>query len=115
MIDLLAIRPGDRVTIKTPHGNKLTGRVVFAPTRVTPWAVLNLGGAHGKPGVANAANIVAHKPATPPNVDLYRLGFAELEAIARDRKHPQRQEADELLEQWQADDVARHTPAGGEA
>lgn len=55
-----AIRAGDRVTILTPHGNKLTGRAVMRSA--TGGWVLNLGGRHGTPGLADEENIVAVKP-----------------------------------------------------
>jgi hypothetical protein len=57
---LAAVRPGDRVTILTPQGQERSGRCVLKyPDR----AVLNLGGAHGTPGVATARNIVRVKKA----------------------------------------------------
>ena len=53
-----SIRPGARVTIVTPHGSKLSGRCVMKfPTH----AVLNLGGAHGTPGIADESNTVSVK------------------------------------------------------
>ncbi|MBZ5532610.1 MAG: hypothetical protein LAO20_14350 [Acidobacteriia bacterium] len=51
-----AIRPGDRVTIVTPHGQQRTGRAVM-PSSSGGW-VLNMGGAHGTPGIASDSNIV---------------------------------------------------------
>lgn len=52
------IRPGDRVTISTPHGGQLSGRCVMKfPTH----AVLNLGGKYGTPGIATVENIVKVK------------------------------------------------------
>lgn len=51
------IRPGDRVRIKTPHGGERTGRVVI---QTGTHCVLNLGGKHGTPGVADAGNFVRH-------------------------------------------------------
>lgn len=51
-----AARPGDRVTITTPQGQKRTGRVVM---NERTHLVLNLGGRHGTPGVATARNIVS--------------------------------------------------------
>lgn len=53
---IAAARPGDRVTIATPQGNKRTGRVTLA---YSTHLVLNLGGKHGTPGVATADNIVS--------------------------------------------------------
>lgn len=50
------IRPHSRVTIVTPHGSKLTGRAVM---RGPAGWVLNLGGAHGTPGIADEDNVVA--------------------------------------------------------
>lgn len=55
---VLGIRPGDRVTILTPHNSRLTGRVVFA---FASHAVLNLGGRHGTPGIADESNTVCVK------------------------------------------------------
>ena len=51
------IRNGDRVTILTPHGQKLTGRTVMRNRQTGCW-VLNLGGRHGTPGIADSENIV---------------------------------------------------------
>ena len=51
------IAPGDRVTIRTPHGQELTGRVVM---KLPTHAVLNGGGKHGKPLVADPRNFVRH-------------------------------------------------------
>ena len=42
------IRPGDRVTIKTPQGQERTGTAVMRSS-AGGW-VLNMGGAHGTPG-----------------------------------------------------------------
>jgi hypothetical protein len=50
------IRPGSRVTIVTPHGSKLTGRAMM---RGSAGWVLNLGGAHGTPGIASEDNVIA--------------------------------------------------------
>ena len=50
-----SIRPGDRVTIITPHGQKQTGRAVMKGPH--GW-VLNLGGAHGTPGIADDENTI---------------------------------------------------------
>lgn len=51
-----SIRPRDMVTIITPHGSKMTGRVVMRG----PYGwVLNLGGRHGTPGIATAENVIA--------------------------------------------------------
>jgi hypothetical protein len=54
------IRPGDRVTMRTPHGQEVTGRVTM---KFDTHCVLNLGGKHGTPGVVNPLNFVKHKPA----------------------------------------------------
>jgi hypothetical protein len=59
-IDFDSIRPGDSVTIKTPHGNERRGKVVMKfPTH----CVLNGGGRHGTPLVASPRNIVRHRRA----------------------------------------------------
>ena len=50
------VRPGDRVTIITPHGSKLTGRAVM-PSRAGGW-VLNGGGRHGTPLLADDSNTI---------------------------------------------------------
>lgn len=52
------IRVGDRVTISTRHGSKLTGRAVMLGP--AGW-VLNLGGKHGTPGIATDQNVVTIK------------------------------------------------------
>lgn len=49
------IRAGSRVTIVTPQGQERTGRAVM---RGPAGWVLNLGGAHGTPGIATPANTV---------------------------------------------------------
>jgi hypothetical protein len=53
-----SIRPGDQVTIVTPRGQQLKGRAVMKGP--AGW-VLNLGGAHGRPGIASPENIVKVK------------------------------------------------------
>ena len=58
-----SIGPGDRVTIRTPHGSERTGRAVM---RGPAGWVLNLGGAHGTPGIADERNIVKIKKARTP-------------------------------------------------
>ena len=56
---LSLVRPGDRVTIATPHGSHVTGRAVLRG----PYGwVINLGGPHGRPGVATESNIVRVVP-----------------------------------------------------
>lgn len=52
------IAAGDSVTIRTPHGAVRRGRAVMRGP--SGW-VLNLGGAHGTPGIATATNIVSFK------------------------------------------------------
>ena len=54
LIDL--IRAGDRVTIVNRFGQERTGRAVM-PCIAGGW-VLNMGGAHGTPGIANDENTV---------------------------------------------------------
>lgn len=54
---LSQIRAGDRVTIRTSHGQELTGRAVMFNREQQCW-VLNLGGRHGTPGIADETNIV---------------------------------------------------------
>lgn len=48
-------RRGDRVTIRTPHGQTRRGRVVF---NEGTHLVLNGGGPHGTPLIATERNIV---------------------------------------------------------
>lgn len=50
------IQAGDRVTIRTPQGQKRTGRAVM---RGPGGWVLNLGGRYGTPGIAAPENIVS--------------------------------------------------------
>jgi len=50
-----SIKAGDKVTIITPHGNKLTGKAVMKG----PYGwVLNLGGKYGTPGIASDENTI---------------------------------------------------------
>lgn len=49
-------RTGDRVTIVDRFGSRRTGRAVM-PSSTGGW-VLNMGGPHGRPGIASAENIV---------------------------------------------------------
>ena len=53
------IRAGDRVTIRTPQNQERTGRAVMRSSH-GGW-VLNMGGKHGTPGLADAGNIVRVK------------------------------------------------------
>lgn len=62
MIDFLKVRPGDRVTIRTPQGQECTGKVVMT---FPAHCVMNMGGRHGRPGVATATNVVKHSPRKP--------------------------------------------------
>lgn len=67
------IKPGDRVTIETKHGQKITGRAIMFNCAFKSW-VLNTGGAHGTPSLATAANTIK---VTPARCD----GFAKQAAI----------------------------------
>lgn len=53
-----AIKPGSRVTIKTPQGQTQRGKAVMYNRQHDSWA-LNMGGAHGRPGVATRDNFVS--------------------------------------------------------
>jgi hypothetical protein len=53
---LSQITAGTRVTIMTPHGQERTGRAVMRSSH-GGW-VLNMGGAHGTPGLVDERNIV---------------------------------------------------------
>lgn len=55
------IRPGDRVTISTPHGSKLTGRATIFNREKHLW-VLNGGGRYGTALIADNDNILKVKP-----------------------------------------------------
>jgi hypothetical protein len=58
-----SIKPGSRVTIVNRFGQQQAGRCVMKfPTH----AVLNLGGAHGTPGIATAENVVKVSAAKQP-------------------------------------------------
>jgi hypothetical protein len=72
---LKSVRPGDRVTIWIPAGTgrggqewtEATGRaVIVSPDRVA----LNMGGAHGTPGVATVENIVSVRKAKQSSTGL---------------------------------------------
>ena len=51
------IKSGDRVVIKTPQGQTRKGKAVMYNPQYNSW-VLNMGGAHGTPGIASEKNIV---------------------------------------------------------
>lgn len=69
---LNAIRAGDRVTIRDRFGKERTGKAVMSGPH--GW-VLNMGGAHGTPGIATDENITKVKPGKAPreNPDLLVL------------------------------------------
>jgi hypothetical protein len=50
------VRPGDRVTIVDRFGKRRTGRAVMKC--IAGGWVLNMGGRHGTPGIANDVNTV---------------------------------------------------------
>lgn len=56
---LKMVKRGDLVTIRTPQGQKVSGKAVMKGPH--GW-VLNMGGRHGRPGVADERNIVEVKP-----------------------------------------------------
>jgi len=74
------IRPGDRVTIlvhaggigKNMEWKQATGRAVMRSS--TGGWVLNMGGPHGRPGLADEENIVAVKPARRRNPAIQEVG-----------------------------------------
>lgn len=49
------VRAGDFVTMRTPHGTEVTGRVVMS---FSTHVVLNIGGKHGTPKLADHSNIL---------------------------------------------------------
>ena len=51
------IRAGDTVTILTPQNSKLKGRAVMKNLQYDSW-VLNGGGRHGTPLIADDSNVV---------------------------------------------------------
>lgn len=53
-----AIKPGSRVTIKTPQGQTRRGKAVMYNSKIDGW-VLNMGGRHGTPGIVTRDNFVA--------------------------------------------------------
>jgi hypothetical protein len=53
------IKAGDRVTIKNRFGQEKTGKAVM-PSGEGGW-VLNMGGAHGTPGLATDDNVTKIK------------------------------------------------------
>jgi hypothetical protein len=55
MTILDSIRPGDKVTITNRFNQERTGRAVM---RGPAGWVLNMGGPHGTPGIADESNIV---------------------------------------------------------
>jgi hypothetical protein len=65
---LHSIKPGDRVTILVhagigrngPESTPRTGRAVMFNAQHESW-VLNMGGAHGTPGIASVRNLVSVK------------------------------------------------------
>jgi hypothetical protein len=52
------IRPGDRVTIMSRHGSRLSGRASMRDRQTGGWT-LDMGGGPGTPGRANDENIIA--------------------------------------------------------
>ena len=66
------IAAGDRVTISTPHGGKLSGRVVMRSSH-GGW-VLNLGGRHGTPGLVDEKNFISVRKAADKQNAFARLG-----------------------------------------
>jgi hypothetical protein len=81
------IRKGDRVTILTPQGQERSGRAVM---RGPAGWVLNMGGAHGTPGIASDRNVVrvrgvteSFDPSTHPfNQMMARKGAERMAKIA---------------------------------
>lgn len=63
-----SIRHGSRVTIVDRFGKSHTGRAVM---RGPAGWVLNMGGAHGTPGIATAANVTRVKNGNPWNPDIF--------------------------------------------
>lgn len=53
-----SIRIGDRVTIRTPQGQSVSGKAVM---RGPAGWVLNMGGPHGRPGIATEKNVISVK------------------------------------------------------
>ena len=71
--DLMAeIRHGDKVTILTPQGQERSGKAVMRSS-VGGW-VLNMGGEHGTPGLADERNVVKVTKAREPRGNCGALG-----------------------------------------
>jgi hypothetical protein len=77
-----AIRAGDRVTIVDRFGQKRTGRAVMRSSH-GGW-VLNMGGAHGTPGIADESNIVKVSPKTRENPKRKGSARAERKTVPQD-------------------------------
>jgi hypothetical protein len=60
---MLKISPGDRVWIKNRFGQVHSGKAVM---RGPAGWVLNMGGAHGTPAIADEKNVVKIKKAAKP-------------------------------------------------
>jgi hypothetical protein len=58
-----SIRPGDRVTFLTPHGQKLSGRATICGQRSNGGVVVNLGGRYGTPGCVTQDTLLTVKKA----------------------------------------------------
>ena len=75
------IRPGDRVTIRDRFGKERTGRAVMRSSH-GGW-VLNMGGAHGTPGLADDSNITSVKT---PKAKTGHAGLRPRKRITRRRR-----------------------------
>jgi DNA-directed RNA polymerase subunit RPC12/RpoP len=78
-----SIRPGDRVTIVNRFGQPSTGRAVMPAKGGIGW-VLNMGGAHGTPGIATDENVVKVSPAKRGSTMVSKHVVAELVSIAKE-------------------------------
>lgn len=54
------IKHGDKITIVSSTGQKVTGRAVMFNPKIDAW-VLNIGGKHGTPAIADLSNIIGIK------------------------------------------------------
>ena len=77
-----SVRPGDRVTIINRFDQKSTGRAVMPAKGGIGW-VLNMGGAHGTPGIATDENTVAVRHMNKPPA-LFGKCAAELALVAQE-------------------------------
>jgi hypothetical protein len=75
-----SIRHGDRVTILTPQNQQISGKAVMKGPH--GW-VINLGGPHGRPGIASPENIVRVKKSASEEVAASPHELREMQDILK--------------------------------